>query len=284
MRQKTIRGRHSAFTMVEILVVLGILGVLAALLFPAMGRMREAGYQTTCISNLRQIGVAAQQYYRDEQRHPASLALLLPPSTQLVVATGPRLNNLHHGAGGTVRSPVPESTSQDPIMTAGTTGYIRDIDVIKCPDDDTEWNVPTSSYETTLLPVWNYYGYEAEGDSLTKTAASSSLAELLVNEHNAYNATSNPVRMSLSNRFAPPNTVVTHCLFHRMMTSDVDDPTLIYQNRDNNAVMGAKDVILRLDGSAKVRDVTSFATPEPRMTHGMGSDTTGPTKWQKQDF
>ncbi len=50
---------HRAFTLVEMLVVISIIAVLAALLFPVVGIMQKKGYQTACISNLRQVVVAA---------------------------------------------------------------------------------------------------------------------------------------------------------------------------------------------------------------------------------
>jgi prepilin-type N-terminal cleavage/methylation domain-containing protein/prepilin-type processing-associated H-X9-DG protein len=55
-------ARDIAFTLIELLVVIAIIGVLAALLMPALGRAKEAGRSAACIGNLRQIGVALQVY------------------------------------------------------------------------------------------------------------------------------------------------------------------------------------------------------------------------------
>lgn len=66
----------SGFTLVEVLVVIGVLMLLAALLFPAFGRAREDGKRKVCLSNLRQIGLSLQQYSQDhDRRYPP-----LPPS------------------------------------------------------------------------------------------------------------------------------------------------------------------------------------------------------------
>lgn len=66
------------FTLVELLVVIGIIAVMAAILFPVFAQAREKARQATCLSNLRQIGAAwlmyaqdydeviAPKYYRDE--------------------------------------------------------------------------------------------------------------------------------------------------------------------------------------------------------------------------
>lgn len=64
-------GRRSGFTLVELLTVVAILGILAALLFPVFARAREAGRRTTCASNLRQLGMALKMYAQDyEERFP----------------------------------------------------------------------------------------------------------------------------------------------------------------------------------------------------------------------
>lgn len=57
--------RNRGFTLVEILVVVGILTILAAVLFPVVARVREKGRQATCQSNLQQIHKAMMLYIQD---------------------------------------------------------------------------------------------------------------------------------------------------------------------------------------------------------------------------
>ncbi len=63
--QSEPREAKRAFTLVEMLVVIAIVALLAAILFPVFARARDKARQTACLSNLRQLGLAAQQYVVD---------------------------------------------------------------------------------------------------------------------------------------------------------------------------------------------------------------------------
>ena len=104
--------RSSAFTLIEMLVVIGIIAILSALLFPVYSRVREKGRAASCTSNLRQLALAFQQYTSDN-------------------GTFPCWYNAHQPT-----NPLP---SNYPGLPWGVRiqPYIKNIAIFQCPSDKT---------------------------------------------------------------------------------------------------------------------------------------------------
>jgi prepilin-type N-terminal cleavage/methylation domain-containing protein/prepilin-type processing-associated H-X9-DG protein len=66
--------KSHAFTLIELLTVIAVIGLLAALLLPALNTAREKGRRIACASNLKQIGLAIQLYAGDFQNHTPTAA------------------------------------------------------------------------------------------------------------------------------------------------------------------------------------------------------------------
>jgi len=72
-KQVAVNSDHTscrgAFTLIELLVVIAIIAILAAILFPVFARARENARRASCMSNLKQIGLAMIQYTQDYDEH-----------------------------------------------------------------------------------------------------------------------------------------------------------------------------------------------------------------------
>lgn len=75
---RAARGRRVAFSIVELMVVIGIIGVLVALLIPMLSKARASGHTVACLANLRQMVTAFQLYASDNK------GALPPPSDPTV--------------------------------------------------------------------------------------------------------------------------------------------------------------------------------------------------------
>jgi prepilin-type N-terminal cleavage/methylation domain-containing protein len=120
--------RNRGFTLIELLVVIAIIAILAAILFPVFARAREAARKATCLSNLKQIALAAIMYAQDyDEVLPAANASGSACSAHPVDPANLWVNF----SGGTFAAGV-GSTDYWQIADL-LVPYIKSLDIFNCP-------------------------------------------------------------------------------------------------------------------------------------------------------
>jgi prepilin-type N-terminal cleavage/methylation domain-containing protein len=113
--------RQNGFTLMELLVVIAVMAILAAILFPVIAHAREKARQSACLSNLKQIGLAILMYADDyDGRHPAG-------SNPSLWVPGPE--------GSWKRMPTWQGDVSRQIMTPLLLPYVNNPQVFLCPSD-----------------------------------------------------------------------------------------------------------------------------------------------------
>jgi prepilin-type N-terminal cleavage/methylation domain-containing protein/prepilin-type processing-associated H-X9-DG protein len=148
--------RHSAFTLVELLVVIAVIGVLVALLLPAVQAAREAARRTQCKSNARNIALALHNYHDTNKSFPPGVVQVnpAPPAT-----TDTSLGNFSWSA---LILPFVEETDVYGLVDVAKTDLATSMDrpgnlaamqssigVFRCPTD----TGPTFNEERLIMSV-----------------------------------------------------------------------------------------------------------------------------------
>lgn len=167
----SLRSRESrpGFTLIELLVVIAIIGVLVALIMPAVQSARETANRNKCINNLKQLALAAQQYHDSSGVFQAGW--LCDPNDPICVPQAAQ-NTMWNGIIGLLPYVEQQNLYRElnidlsPINLANATALSRSINVFQCPSNPRQ-TIPTikvpDTTRTIKVQTSDYRGNMAAG-------------------------------------------------------------------------------------------------------------------------
>ncbi len=153
--------RRRGFTLVELLVVIAIIGILVALLLPAIQSAREAARRNQCINNLRQLAIASQNYIDGYKTFPPGKVITGTDMTNWAIESLPYIEE------ASLYKQYDQKQNNNHANNADVTSAI--LSVMTCPTDDNAGKLSTPEIDTANRE-WATGSYKAvSGRGFTNT-------------------------------------------------------------------------------------------------------------------
>lgn len=249
-----ISSRNRGFSLVELLTVIAIIAILAAIIFPVMGVVKERAKQNNCMSNLHQIAQGVQMFKTDNRRYPESLVHAVTDKTNAVVS-------------------FDAAKSDDHLFSE----YVPSAKAFHCPssnivDMNATCDVLLKYYDKSgeKIKVYNYDSYEVYIDSTgtperhycTNWASADDSIDPSLQPNDGTNSDSDKdakwqsdYERQLKFRNPPADTVVTWCSYH--------------EQRAGTSIKG-NAIVVFLDGSTELVPAAKMEACKWRIKPGKG--------------